>query len=272
MGAQGTPPGAARGGGELAAGAARGGDDGARLAEGVAASRQVCRAARRLLPPGAIRGPGRGSATGGPCHLRVHRRPLPSGDAGRDRCGRIQLRAPAPRLKGIRFDGGDPVAPGGTPAGAPLVLDRAATPARRVRLRPMTVQGESLLGRIRAPLRGTPVHLAWRYLASAVDARRRGAVLDGVGTYCLFIGHARSGHSVIGALLDAHPRIAISDELDALTYAAAGFSRRQILSLSIAVARGQARRQRRKAGRGGAMYSYFVPGQFQGRHKGLAVV
>lgn len=136
----------------------------------------------------------------------------------------------------------------------------------------MTVQGESLLGRIRAPLRGTPVHLAWRYLASAVDARRSGAVLDGVATYCLFIGHARSGHSIVGALLDAHPQIAISDELDALSYVAAGFSRRQVLSLSIAVAQGQARRERRKAGRAGVTYSYFVPGQFQGRHEGLAVV
>jgi hypothetical protein len=53
---------------------------------------------------------------------------------------------------------------------------------------------------------------------------------------------------------------------------AAGLSREQVLWLSIDVAREQARRKRRKRGRGGTEYSYFVPGQWQGRFEELRVV
>ena len=35
---------------------------------------------------------------------------------------------------------------------------------------------------------------------------------DGVKKYVLFIGHARSGHSIVGSLLDAHPEVIISHE------------------------------------------------------------
>jgi hypothetical protein len=125
---------------------------------------------------------------------------------------------------------------------------------------------------LRERLRGTPIHRAWRYAASATGSVRLRNDLDRVRTYCLFIGHARSGHSIVGALLDAHPEMLISDELDALEYLAAGFSRRQLLYLSLAVSRHQAQRQRRKTGRGGAVYSYFVPGQWQGRYQRLRVV
>ena len=33
-----------------------------------------------------------------------------------------------------------------------------------------------------------------------------------ITTYVLFIGHARSGHSIVGSLLDAHPEVIISHE------------------------------------------------------------
>lgn len=36
--------------------------------------------------------------------------------------------------------------------------------------------------------------------------------------FCLFIGYPRSGHSIVGALLDAHPNIAISHELDVMEF------------------------------------------------------
>jgi len=90
--------------------------------------------------------------------------------------------------------------------------------------------------------------------------------------YSVFLGHSRSGHSIVGALLDAHPQIVISDELDALSLVEAGFSRDQVLYLSIMVARHQAAHERRKQGRGGRTYSYHVPGQWQGRFDALRVV
>lgn len=36
-------------------------------------------------------------------------------------------------------------------------------------------------------------------------------------TFVLFIGYQRSGHSLVGAILDAHPEIIITSEFDLLT-------------------------------------------------------
>lgn len=43
------------------------------------------------------------------------------------------------------------------------------------------------------------------------------SVIDKIKTYVFFIGMARSGHSIVAAVLDAHPHIVISDELDVFT-------------------------------------------------------
>ena len=94
---------------------------------------------------------------------------------------------------------------------------------------------------------------------STLDARRQAADLDGARTFVTFLGHARSGHSIVGALLDAHPQVVLSDELDALRYVADGFGRDRVLALCLKVARDQHRRARRKRGRAGRVYSYAVP-------------
>lgn len=41
--------------------------------------------------------------------------------------------------------------------------------------------------------------------------QRLRALYNGVQTFLFFIGYARSGHSLIGAVLDAHPEIIISN-------------------------------------------------------------
>lgn len=112
----------------------------------------------------------------------------------------------------------------------------------------------------------------YRYLISRVGAWRERDLFSQVDTYCLFLGHARSGHSILGALLDAHPDMVVSDELDAVRYVAAGYSRDQVLWLSVKVARDQADRQRQKRGRAGKVYSYHVPGWWQGRSAQLRVI
>jgi Sulfotransferase family len=127
------------------------------------------------------------------------------------------------------------------------------------------------LERIRARLRHTALHRTWRRAQAAAGSRRVLDDLAGVETYCLFLGHSRSGHSIVGALLDAHPEVVISDELDALSYVSHGFSREQVLYLSVMVARHQASRLRAKQGRG-RTYSYHVPGQHQGAYRQLRVV
>ena len=125
---------------------------------------------------------------------------------------------------------------------------------------------------VKDAVRRTPVQTAWRSVAFAAGAIRERRLLAGVQTYVVFIGHARSGHSVIGALLDAHRQIVISDELDALRYVGVGFTRSQLLYGSVDKARRQAANLRRKQGRGGTTYSYHVPDGWQGRAEGLRVV
>jgi hypothetical protein len=134
------------------------------------------------------------------------------------------------------------------------------------------MRGSGPLDTLRGRLRGTPLHYAWRFATFGIGGWRIRHDLDSVRTYCLFLGHARSGHSIIGALLDAHPEVTISDELDALVYLRLGFRRSQLLYGSYAISAHQARRERRKAGRAGRVYSYFVPGQWQGRYRRLTVV
>jgi hypothetical protein len=45
-----------------------------------------------------------------------------------------------------------------------------------------------------------------------------------LSTLCLFIGHPRSGHTLGGALLDAHPNAVIAQKLDVLGLVLDGLS------------------------------------------------
>lgn len=81
-----------------------------------------------------------------------------------------------------------------------------------------------------------------------------------IQNYCMFLGYPRSGHSLVGALLDAHPNIAIANEADALGHMAAGFRRRQIYALLMMRAAEFA-----ASGCQGRGYTYAVPNQWQGK-------
>jgi hypothetical protein len=89
-----------------------------------------------------------------------------------------------------------------------------------------------------------------RYLSSR-GLRAEPTRFADVHTFCCFVGHNKSGGSMLSGLLDAHPDVIVSDERDALRYVdAGGFSRDQIFWL---------------LDRGLEPYSYAVPGQSQGR-------
>ena len=109
--------------------------------------------------------------------------------------------------------------------------------------------------------------LARSYPASILGGWKNRALFQDVGTYCMFIGYPRSGHSLIGALLDAHPHMIIAHELSALKYVHAGFSRMQIYHLLLENSRACA-----EAGRGASGYSYQVPNQSQGRFEELRII
>ena len=84
-----------------------------------------------------------------------------------------------------------------------------------------------------------------------------------VRTFCFFIGHNKSGTSLLGGLLDANPRIVLSDEADALRYVEAGLEREQLFHILLRSSRTEARKGRVTARRL-EPYSYLVPGQSQG--------
>ena len=105
------------------------------------------------------------------------------------------------------------------------------------------------------------------YVGSAVKARHYRADLASVRAFLLFVGHPRSGHSLVGSLLDAHPAMVVSHELDVLKYVGLGYRRDQLLTLVLEHARANADSGRKSWG-----YSYAVPGQWQGRWDRLEVV
>ena len=91
--------------------------------------------------------------------------------------------------------------------------------------------------------------------------------LDGVNIFCMFIGYPRSGHSLIGSLIDAHPNMIIAQELDALKYVKAGFNKEQIFYLLL-----ENSQRFTEAGRNWNGYKYKVPNQWHGRFKQLKVI
>jgi hypothetical protein len=106
-----------------------------------------------------------------------------------------------------------------------------------------------------------------RYLLSLCGSLAHRKSFDQVETFCMFIGYPRSGHTLIGSLLDAHPNAVLADELDALKFVQGGFSERQIFYLSLRNSRRAAAAGRQRTG-----YSYHVPGQWQGRFDRLQVI
>ena len=103
------------------------------------------------------------------------------------------------------------------------------------------------------------------YLKSIKLSFQNRGKFDDVRTFCMFIGYPGSGHSLIGALLDAHPNIIIAHELNALQYIASGFKRKQIYSLLL-------KKSHKEASQIKSGYLYNVPSQHPGRFKKLQVI
>jgi hypothetical protein len=110
-----------------------------------------------------------------------------------------------------------------------------------------------------------------RYVLTSYKARANPALFQDVRTFCIFVGHNKSGTSMTGALLDAHPDVILADEEDILQYVPAGFSREQMFHLLLKGSRREAMKGRVTARRL-TPYSYLVPGQWQGRYRTLRVI
>ena len=111
--------------------------------------------------------------------------------------------------------------------------------------------------------------LPWAFVSSAVDGYRNRELFDGVEAYCTFIGHARSGTSLVGSLLTAHPDMVIAHEFDALRYIRFRFTRNQVYSLLMEKDVRFTRAGLRQVKIG---YEFEVPGAWQGRYRDLKVI
>jgi Sulfotransferase family len=84
---------------------------------------------------------------------------------------------------------------------------------------------------------------------------------------CLFIGYPRSGHSLVGALLDAHPDVALAHQADALRLLDEGMSQAELVRTLVADTEIRAAKGRRQG-----KYLYVVDGWWQGRTRTIRVV
>jgi hypothetical protein len=110
-----------------------------------------------------------------------------------------------------------------------------------------------------------------RHRLTRREVRRHPDRFAQVTTCCLFIGHVKSGGSLVGAMLDAHPRAVLADEVDVVAQVEAGLDREQIFTLLLRGARREARDGRVTARRL-EPYSLAVPGRWQGRYEQLEVI
>ena len=83
----------------------------------------------------------------------------------------------------------------------------------------------------------------------------------------MFIGYPRSGHSLVGSLLNAHPEMVIAHELNALKYVADGVSRTMLYSLILEQDKYFASIDRHWTG-----YDYSIPNQWQGQFQKIRVI
>ncbi len=90
---------------------------------------------------------------------------------------------------------------------------------------------------------------------------------DDVERFCFFVGYPRSGHSLVGSLLNAHPEMVIAHELDAVGHFRLHFGRTQVYALLL-----ERDEQFGSRGRLGSGYDYIVPNQFQGTTTRLRVI
>ena len=89
-----------------------------------------------------------------------------------------------------------------------------------------------------------------------------------IDTYCMFLGYPRSSHTLIGAMLDAHPNMMVAHELNVLEMTKKKKSRDWIIASILA----QSDWFVNKINAQWTGYSYLIPNQWQGKYQQLKVV
>jgi hypothetical protein len=99
------------------------------------------------------------------------------------------------------------------------------------------------------------------------DGRSFLPALDQVQAYCQFVGWPRSGHSVLGHVLNAHPDTLVAHEADALRFVGDGWSWPALVGKLHRFDIDLGRRDRVSA-----KNDYGVPGQWQGRQRTVRLI
>jgi len=123
----------------------------------------------------------------------------------------------------------------------------------------------ALKDRLVALRRRTVARTEQRVLAAWARLRHRGA-FAGVERFVVFAGYPRSGHSLVGAFLNAHRDAVIAHELNVAQLVRAGADRDTLYAHIVARSQAFNRRGNR------SNYDYQVPGQWQGRWQTLRVI
>jgi len=102
-----------------------------------------------------------------------------------------------------------------------------------------------------------------------IFSRYSDRLFDDVKYYTMFIGYAHSGHSVVGAILDAHPNMIIANELHALPkFKRYKYVKNKIFKLILDNSRKSASNQDRT----NTGYNYYIPNLYQGKFENLEVI
>lgn len=107
----------------------------------------------------------------------------------------------------------------------------------------------------------------WDRLRARMEAPKLAERFRDVEIFCLFIGYPRSGHSVVGSVIDAHPEAIAAHRLNSLKYVELGDPFEQILQMALLNAT-----RFDRGGRKLTAYSYTIDGLWQGRYSRLRVV
>lgn len=105
------------------------------------------------------------------------------------------------------------------------------------------------------------------HLIESIGGSKYKSDFEGVHSFCLFIGHGRTGSSLIGSLIDAHPNIIIAHELNPYDSIIEDISKEALFFRLLARSNWFSRKGAEWTG-----YDYSVPTQHKGKFERLRVI
>ena len=100
-----------------------------------------------------------------------------------------------------------------------------------------------------------------------LEALRHRNTFEKVGAFCFFVGYGRSGHSLLGQIINAHRNALISHEADAVRYLSFGYSWSQVCAIILRRSRKFKKKDHRWSG-----YKYQISGLSQGDYSDLQII